>query len=212
MPTGKRATIELFQKLIDFGRKHNIVIVNDNPYSFILNDNPISILNIERAKDIAIEMNSLSKSHNMPGWRIGMLASSPTFIQWILKVKSNIDSGQFRPLMLAAVEALKQDKEWYKNLNAIYAKRRLIAEEIMTALGCHFDSKQSGLFLWGKIPDTADSSEQLSDNILYNAHVFITPGFIFGSNGERYIRISLCAKEDKMLEALKRIKQLISKH
>lgn len=212
MPTGKRATIELFQKLIDFGRKHNIVIVNDNPYSFILNDNPISILNIEGAKYIAIEMNSLSKSHNMPGWRIGMLASNPTFIQWILKVKSNIDSGQFRPLMLAAVEALKQDKDWYKNLNAIYAKRRLIAEEIMTVLGCHFDSKQSGLFLWGKIPDTADSSEQLSDNILYNAHVFITPGFIFGSNGERYIRISLCAKEDKMLEALKRIKQLISKH
>ena len=148
----------------------------------------------------------------MPGWRIGMLASNPTFIQWILKVKSNIDSGQFRPMMLAAVEALKQDKEWYKNLNAIYAKRRLIAEEIMTALGCHFDSKQSGLFLWGKIPDTVDSSEQLADNILYNAHVFITPGFIFGSNGERYIRISLCAKEDKMLEALKRIKQLISKH
>lgn len=212
MPTGKRATIELFQKLIDFGRKHNIVIVNDNPYSFILNDNPISILNIEGAKDIAIEMNSLSKSHNMPGWRIGMLASNPTFIQWILKVKSNIDSGQFRPLMLAAVEALRQNKEWYESLNAIYAKRRLIAEEIMTALGCHFDSKQSGLFLWGKIPDTADSSEQLADNILYNAHVFITPGFIFGSNGERYIRISLCAKEDKMLEALKRIKQLISKH
>ena len=212
MPTGKRATIELFQKLIDFGRKHNIVIVNDNPYSFILNDNPISILNIEGAKYIAIEMNSLSKSHNMPGWRIGMLASNPTFIQWILKVKSNIDSGQFRPLMLAAVEALKQDKDWYKNLNAIYAKRRLIAEEIMTVLGCHFDSKQSGLFLWGKIPDTADSSEQLADNILYNAHVFITPGFIFGSNGERYIRISLCAKEEKMLEALKRIKQLISKH
>lgn len=212
MPTGKRATIELFQKLIDFGRKHNIVIVNDNPYSFILNDNPISILNIEGAKYIAIEMNSLSKSHNMPGWRIGMLASNPTFIQWILKVKSNIDSGQFRPMMLAAVEALKQGKEWYKNLNTIYAKRRLIAEEIMTVLGCHFDSKQSGLFLWGKIPDTADSSEQLADNILYNAHVFITPGFIFGSNGERYIRISLCAKEDKMLEALKRIKQLISKH
>ena len=212
MPTGKRATIELFQKLIDFGRKHNIVIVNDNPYSFILNDNPISILNIEGAKYIAIEMNSLSKSHNMPGWRIGMLASNPTFIQWILKVKSNIDSGQFRPLMLAAVEALRQNKEWYESLNAIYAKRRLIAEKIMTVLGCHFDSKQSGLFLWGKIPDTADSSEQLADNILYNAHVFITPGFIFGSNGERYIRISLCAKEDKMLEALKRIKQLISKH
>ena len=211
MPTGKRASMELFQKLINFGRKHNIVIVNDNPYSFILNDNPISILNIEGAKDIAIEMNSLSKSHNMPGWRIGMLASNPTFIQWILKVKSNIDSGQFRPMMLAAVEALRQGKEWYENVNATYAKRRLIAEEIMNVLGCRFDPEQSGLFLWGRIPDTAIGSEQLADNILYNARVFITPGFIFGSNGERYIRISLCAKEDKMFEALERIKQLINK-
>lgn len=211
MPTGKRASMELFKKLIDFGRKHNIVIVNDNPYSFILNDNPLSILNVEGAKDIAIEMNSLSKSHNMPGWRIGMLASNPTFIQWILKVKSNIDSGQFRPMMLAAVEALKQGKDWYDDINATYAKRRHIAEEIMTVLGCKFDLEQSGLFLWGRIPDTVESSEQLADNILYNARVFITPGFIFGSNGERYIRISLCAKEDKMLEALERIKQLINK-
>lgn len=211
MPTGKRASLELFKKLVNFGRKHNIVIVNDNPYSFILNDTPLSIFNIEGAKDIAIEMNSLSKSHNMPGWRIGMIASNPTFIQWILKVKSNIDSGQFRPMMKAAVEALKQDKEWYTQINTTYAKRRLIAEEIMNTLGCHFDPAQSGLFLWGRIPESEESSEALADNILYNARVFITPGFIFGSNGNRYIRISLCAKEDKMQEALNRIKQMINK-
>lgn len=210
MPTGKRASLELFQKLVDFGRKHNIVIVNDNPYSFILNDKPLSIFNIEGAKDIAIEMNSLSKSHNMPGWRIGMLASNPTFIQWILKVKSNIDSGQFRPMMKAAIEALKQGQEWYDNVNSTYAKRRLIAEEIMNTLGCHFDPEQSGLFLWGRIPNDAASSEALADNILYNARVFITPGFIFGSNGDRYIRISLCATEEKMNEALNRIKQLVN--
>ena len=211
MPTGKRASLELFQKLVNFGRKHNIVIVNDNPYSFILNDTPLSIFNIEGAKDIAIEMNSLSKSHNMPGWRIGMLASNPTFIQWILKVKSNIDSGQFRPMMKAAIEALNQGPEWYHEVNATYAKRRLIAEEIMNTLNCHFDPAQSGLFLWGRIPKNAIGSEALADDILYNARVFITPGFIFGSNGERYIRISLCATEDKMLEALNRIKQLINK-
>lgn len=210
MPTGRKASINLFKKLIDFGRKHNIVIVNDNPYSFILNDQPLSILSIEGAKDIAIEMNSLSKSHNMPGWRIGMLASNPTFIQWILKVKSNIDSGQFRPMMKAAVKALEQGKEWYDEVNKTYAKRRLIAEEIMNTLGYHFDKTQSGLFLWGRIPDNEESSEALADRILYNASVFITPGFIFGSNGNRYVRISLCAKEEKMQEALQRIKQMIN--
>ena len=210
MPTGKRASLELFKKLVDFGRKHNIVIVNDNPYSFILNDKPLSIFNIEGAKDIAIEMNSLRKSQTMPGWRLGMLASHPTFIQWILKVKSNIDSGQFRPMMKAAIEALKQGQEWYDDVNSTYAKRRLIAEEIMNTLGCHFDPKQSGLFLWGRIPNDAASSEALADDILYNARVFITPGFIFGSNGDRYIRISLCATEEKMNEALNRIKQLVN--
>lgn len=210
MPTGRKASINLFKKLIDFGRKHNIVIVNDNPYSFILNDQPLSILSIEGAKEIAIEMNSLSKSHNMPGWRIGMLASNPTFIQWILKVKSNIDSGQFRPMMKAAVKALEQGKEWYDEVNKTYAKRRLIAEEIMNTLGCHFDKTQSGLFLWGRIPDNEESSEALADRILYNASVFITPGFIFGSNGNRYVRISLCAKDEKMQEALQRIKQMIN--
>ena len=211
MPTGKRASMVLFEKLIAFGRKHNIVIVNDNPYSFILNDNPLSIFNVEGAKDIAIEMNSLSKSHNMPGWRIGMIASNPTFIQWILKVKSNIDSGQFRPMMKAAIKALNQGKEWYDNVNATYAKRRLIAEKIMHQLGCRFDPQQSGLFLWGRIPEHISNSEALADDILYNARVFLTPGFIFGSNGERYIRISLCATEEKMTEALKRITQLINK-
>lgn len=208
MPTGTPATIELFEQLVAFGKKHNIVIVNDNPYSFILNDKPISILSVEGAKNIAIEMNSLSKSHNMAGWRMGMLASNRQFIEWILKVKSNIDSGQFKPSMEAAVEALGCDKEWYEILNKVYAERRKIAERIMEALGCEFDTSQKGLFLWGKIPQTAESSEKFADKILYEARVFLTPGFIFGSNGERYIRISLCAKEDKMEEALSRIKKI----
>lgn len=210
MPTGKCASQSLFARLVDFGKRHNIVIVNDNPYSFILNDNPLSILSVPGAKDIAIEMNSLSKSHNMPGWRVGMIAANPQFIQWILKVKSNIDSGQFKPLMLAASKALECDKEWYDDVNKTYASRRLIAEDIMRALGCHFDPAQRGLFLWGRIPDQYEGSEQLADRILYEAGVFLTPGFIFGSNGNRYIRISLCATNEKMLEALQRIKKLMN--
>ena len=210
MPTGKCASQSLFARLVDFGKRHNIVIVNDNPYSFILNDKPLSILSIPGAKDIAIEMNSLSKSHNMPGWRVGMIAANPQFIQWILKVKSNIDSGQFKPLMLAASKALECNKEWYDEVNKTYASRRLIAEDIMRALGCHFDPAQRGLFLWGRIPDQYEGSEQLADRILYEAGVFLTPGFIFGSNGNRYIRISLCATNEKMLEALQRIKKLMN--
>ena len=210
MPTGKCASQSIFARLVDFGKRHNIVIVNDNPYSFILNDNPLSILSIPGAKDIAIEMNSLSKSHNMPGWRVGMIAANPQFIQWILKVKSNIDSGQFKPLMLAASKALECDKEWYDDVNKTYASRRLIAEDIMHTLGCHFDPAQRGLFLWGRIPDQYEGSEQLADRILYEAGVFLTPGFIFGSNGNRYIRISLCATNEKMLEALQRIKKLMN--
>ena len=209
MPTGAPATHELYEKIVDFGRRHNILIVNDNPYSFILNDNPISMLSVEGAKDVVIEMNSLSKSHNMAGWRMAMLASNAQFVEWVLKVKSNIDSGQFRPAMLAAVEALKCDSDWFDELNAVYARRRRVAERIMDALGCTFDPRQRGLFLWGKIPDAAESSEKFADNILYSARVFITPGFIFGSNGERFIRISLCATEEKMEEALTRIKQTI---
>lgn len=208
MPTGTPATLELFQKIIDFGRRHNIVIAHDNPYSFILNDNPMSLLQIEGARDIAIEMNSLSKSHNMAGWRLGMLASNPTFINWILKVKSNIDSGQFKPLMLAAVKALNADAEWYQTLNEVYRSRRAVAEKIMLALGCTFAPSQRGLFLWGRIPDDVPSSEALADNILYNARVFITPGFIFGSNGNRYVRISLCATEENMRRALDRINNM----
>ena len=208
MPTGTPATLDLYQKIIDFGRRHNIVIVNDNPYSFILNDKPMSILQIEGAKDIAIEMNSMSKSHNMAGWRVGMLASNPTFINWILKVKSNIDSGQFKPVMLAAVKALEADKDWYTTLNNLYRSRRNVAEEIMTELGCTFNPSQRGLFLWGRIPDSIASSKTLADKVLYDARVFITPGFIFGSNGDRYIRISLCATEDNMRRALNRIREM----
>ena len=208
MPTGTPATLDLYQKIIDFGRRHNIVIVNDNPYSFILNDKPMSILQIDGAKDIAIEMNSMSKSHNMAGWRVGMLASNPTFINWILKVKSNIDSGQFKPVMLAAVKALEADKDWYTTLNNLYRSRRNVAEEIMTELGCTFNPSQRGLFLWGRIPDSIASSETLADKVLYDARVFITPGFIFGSNGDRYIRISLCATEENMRRALNRIREM----
>lgn len=211
MPTGAPATMDLFQKVVEFGKKHNIVIVNDNPYSFILNDNPISILSVDGAKDIAIEMNSLSKSHNMAGWRMGMLASNPKFVEWILKVKSNIDSGQFRPAMMAAVEALSCDADWYADLNNAYSSRRKIAENIMEELGCDFDHSQKGLFLWGRIPDSAESSEAFADKILYEAGVFVTPGFIFGSNGERYVRISLCATNERMNEALTRIKNLKQK-
>lgn len=208
MPTGTPATKDLFEKVIAFGRKHNILIVNDNPYSFILNDNPVSLLSVEGAKDVAIEMNSLSKSHNMAGWRIGMLASNPEFIRYILKVKSNIDSGQFKPMMLAAIKALQADSAWYMDLNRVYSDRRKVAERIMTELGCTFDPTQKGLFLWGRIPEDARSSEEFADRILYDARVFITPGFIFGSNGERYIRISLCATEDNLRRALGRIKEL----
>lgn len=206
MPTGTQATTELFEKLIDFGRRHGIVIVHDNPYSFILNDRPMSILTVEGAKEVAIEMNSLSKSHNMAGWRMAMIASNPQFVEWVLKVKSNIDSGQFRPMQKAAVEALALGPEWYKELNEVYASRRKVAEEIMTELGCTFDPAQRGLFLWGRIPESEAGSETLADAVLYGARVFITPGFIFGSNGERYIRISLCATEENMRRALGRIR------
>lgn len=211
MPTGTPASLELFEKIVAFGKKHNIVIAHDNPYSFILNEKPLSLLQVDGARDIAIEMNSMSKSHNMAGWRVGMLASNPTFINWILKVKSNIDSGQFKPLMLAAVKGLEADKDWYDEVNATYASRRKVAEEIMSALNCTFDPRQKGLFLWGRIPDDEASSESLADRVLYEGRVFITPGFIFGSNGNRYIRISLCATEENMRKALDRINKMNNK-
>lgn len=205
MPTGTPATEELHRKLIEFGRKHDIVIVHDNPYSFILNPEPRSIMQIEGAKDIAIEMNSLSKSHNMPGWRMAMTCSNADFINWIVKVKSNIDSGQYLPMMRAAEKALSLGQDWIDSVNAVYAKRRKIAEEIMSALHCEFDPGQRGLFLWGRIPDEVEDVELFCDKILYTARVFVTPGFIFGSNGNRYLRISLCADEEKLKEALWRV-------
>lgn len=208
MPTGARARRETFERAIDFGRRHGIVIVHDNPYSFILNREPMSIMSVPGAKEIAIELNSLSKSHNMPGWRVGVAVSNPTFLSWILRIKSNIDSGQFKPLMLAAAKALDEGQDWHDALNEVYASRRIIAEKIMTELGCVFDPSQSGLFLWGRISDPDVTSQQLADRILDEARVFITPGFIFGHNGDRYIRISLCAPEDKLNEALKRINSL----
>ena len=206
MPTGTRADRKVMERIVRFGKKHGIVIAHDNPYSFILNDNPMSILSIEGAKDIAIELNSLSKSHNMAGWRVGMAASNPTFIEWVLKVKSNIDSGQFKPVMKAAAKALSAGKDWYVELNRVYASRRRVAEEIMSALGCSVDSNQVGLFVWGRLPESEKTAEEFADRVLHDNHVFITPGFIFGSQGERYVRISLCATEERMLQALSRIK------
>lgn len=206
MPTGREADMETFRKIIDFGKKHGIVIAHDNPYSFILNKEPKSILQVEGAKEIAIEMNSLSKSHNMAGWRVAMAASNPTFISWIFKVKSNIDSGQFKPVMLAATKALKLEKDWYEQLYNVYSERRKIAEDIMKELECTYDPAQRGLFLWGKVADTIPSGEWLADELFYKAKVFVTPGFIFGKNGDRYIRISLCATPEKLNESLQRIK------
>ncbi len=208
MPTGANASMELFEKLVAFGKKHQIVIVNDNPYSFILNPEKLSIFNVAGAKDICIELNSMSKSHNMAGWRMAMLAANEQFVSWILKVKSNVDSGMFKPMMLAAVQALKNPQEWHDAINAVYAKRRAIAYRIMDALQCTYDESQVGMFVWGKIPEGYKDSRALADKVLYDAHVFLTPGFIFGGKGNNYIRLSLCAQEDLMEEALLRIKQL----
>ena len=210
MPTGGAARMETYVRLVAFAKRHGIVVVNDNPYSFILNEKPLSLLQVPGAKDCCIEFNSMSKSHNMPGWRVGMCCTNATFISWILKIKSNIDSGTFRGIQLAAAEALQNnDTEWHHEANInTYLRRRQIAEEIMTTLGCTFDKNQVGMFLWGKIPDEYQNVEDLTERVLHEARVFITPGFIFGSNGERYIRISLCAKDDKIREALRRIKVL----
>lgn len=207
MPTGGDARMETYRKLVDFARRHGIVVVNDNPYSFILNEHPLSLLQVEGAKDCCIELNSMSKGYNMPGWRVGMCVSNPQFISWILKIKSNIDSGTFRGLQLAAAEALTTNtEEWHREYNInVYRRRREIAERIMQALGCTYDDSQVGMFLWGKIADKYANAEQLTERVLHEARVFITPGFIFGSNGERYVRISLCAQDDKMQEALRRI-------
>ena len=209
MPTGGNARRETYERLVQFAQQHGIVVVNDNPYSFILNEEPLSLLQVPGAKECCIELNSMSKSHNMPGWRVGLCATNAQFISWILKVKSNIDSGTFRGLQLAAAEAYRNSADWHRSANIeIYARRRHYAEQIMKVLGCSYDDKQVGMFLWGKIPAAYTNAEELTERVLHEACVFITPGFIFGSNGERYIRISLCAKEEKIQEALKRIEKV----
>lgn len=210
MPTGATAQRATFERLVAFGRKHGIVIINDNPYSLILNDQPLSLLQVEGAKECCLEFNSMSKSHNMPGWRVGLVAGKAEFISWLLKVKSNIDSGTFRALQLAAAEAYNNNTpEWQYEANiGVYSRRRALAEEIMRLLQCEFDPTQVGLFLWGRIPEHIDTAETLTEHVLQQAHVFLTPGFIFGSNGSRYIRISLCASEARLAEAIERLKAL----
>ena len=208
MPTGGNATPALYERIVDFGRRHGILICNDNPYSFILNEHPLSILAVPGAKEICIELNSMSKAHNMPGWRMAMLASNAQFVQWVLKVNSNIESGQFKPMQYAAAKALQADKSWYDGMNKVYRSRRDLAGQIMQALGCTYDEQQVGMFLWGRIPDSAESAEAIANKVLYEARVFLTPGFIFGSRGERYIRISLCCKNEALQEALNRVKAL----
>lgn len=209
MPTGAPAQRATFERLVDFAHRRHIVVVNDNPYAFILGKEHLSILQIPGAKDCCIEFNSMSKSHNMPGWRVGLLASNTQFVEWIIKVKSNIDSGTFRAIQLAAATAFDNDEAWHTQYNiAVYARRRVIAEQIMAALECTFDPQQVGMFLWGRIPEGIDHVETLTERVLHEARVFLTPGFIFGSNGERYIRISLCAHEDQLQEALCRIQAL----
>lgn len=206
MPTGASASEQLYDRLVDFGKRHGILICNDNPYSFILNDNPISILARPGAKDCCLELNSLSKAHNMAGWRIGMVAAEENIIKEILKVKSQMDSGMFKPLQLAAVQALAQGSEWFTQLNEEYRRRRELASEIFDIIGAEYDRNSSGMFLWGKV---GQSGREVSDKLLYEAGVFITPGFIFGKNGENYIRISLCAKPEVLKLAAGKIKVVI---
>jgi LL-diaminopimelate aminotransferase len=208
MPSGASGSKEMFENLVAFAHKHNILLCNDNPYSFILNHNHLSLLSIDGAKEVALELNSMSKSHNMAGWRIGMVAGHKEYISNIVKVKSNMDSGMFQPLQLAAVEALNSPDDWYTSNNKIYGQRRKLVEIIMNKLNCTFDATQTGLFVWGKIPSEYSSGEELTEEILHKAHVFITPGMVFGEQGNEYIRISLCANEQILSRATERISAL----
>ena len=206
MPTGQLPTKKLFEQLVTFAKKHSILLVHDNPYSFILNDVPMSILSVDGAMEVAIELNSLSKSHNMAGWRIGMLAGAKERIDEVLRFKSNMDSGMFLPVQLAAAKALELGEEWHTEVNNIYRKRREKVIELLNLLHCNFDNKQAGLFMWAAIPATYKNGYELSDKILHQSNVFITPGGIFGSAGDQYIRISLCSSVEKITEAIERIK------
>lgn len=206
MPTGAAASRQLYDRLVDFGRRHSILICNDNPYSFILNDRPLSILASPGARECCLELNSLSKAHNMAGWRIGMVSAEPDVIAQILKVKSQMDSGMFKPLQMAAVQALSQGPEWFGQLNEEYRRRRVLAGKIFDLIGAEYDRNSSGMFLWGKV---LGKGADVSDKLLYEAGVFITPGFIFGKNGEQYVRISLCAKPEVLKKAADRISAVL---
>lgn len=208
MPTGGKADISFFECLIAFAKKHEILVVNDNPYSFILNDNPMSILSIEGAKEVALELNSLSKSHNMAGWRMGVLTGNSEYIQTILRFKSNMDSGMFKPMQLAAVQALKLDKKWFKKLNSTYKKRQQKVHHLFDILGCTYDTNAGGMFVWAKIPSNFKNGFEMTDYILEQTGVFITPGGIFGSNGDQYIRASLCSPIEILEEAIAKIEQI----
>lgn len=205
MPTGQPASMDIFEKLVAFAKKHQILLIHDNPYSFILNDKPISLLSVPGAMDVAIELNSLSKSHNMAGWRVGMLLGNAERINEILRFKSNMDSGMFKPLQLAAVKALSLGKDWHDSVNKIYAERRGKVYELLDTLGCQYSKEQVGMFMWAKIPNRYRDCYEMADDILYNKNVFITPGGIFGKEGEKYIRVSLCGNIDRFEEAIRRI-------
>jgi LL-diaminopimelate aminotransferase len=206
MPTGQLPSNELFKKIVAFGKKHNILIIHDNPYSFILNENPASLLSIEGAMDCVIELNSLSKSHNMAGWRIGMLCGVKERIEEVLRFKSNMDSGMFLPLQLAAAKALDLGKEWQEEVTVVYRARREKVFALLDLLECDYSKEQAGLFVWAAIPKSYKDGYVLSDDILYNANVFITPGGIFGTAGNKYVRVSLCSTEQKIDEAIGRIR------
>jgi LL-diaminopimelate aminotransferase len=204
MPTGAAGSIKLFEKLISFAKKHNILLINDNPYSFVLNDNPISLLQVEGAKEVALELNSLSKTYNMSGWRVGMVVGKKEFLDAVLKVKSNMDSGMFYGIQKGAIEALKLEKSWFEEQNSIYKRRRDLVFQLADKINCKYDVKSVGMFVWAKLPSGAKDAETFVNDLLYEKDLFITPGTIFGSNGEGYIRFSLCINEEKIEEAIKR--------
>jgi aspartate/methionine/tyrosine aminotransferase len=208
MPTGQLPDKKVFEDIIAFGKKHNILIVHDNPYSFILNDKPMSILSVDGAKDVAIELNSLSKSHNMAGWRVGVLCGSEEKLNEVLRFKSNMDSGMFLPVQLAAAKALELGKEWHDGLNEVYARRRALVSELLTAIECKAAPNQAGMFVWAAIPADYKDGFELSDELLYGSNVFITPGGIFGSAGNHYVRVSLCSTEEKLKQAIERVQKV----
>ncbi|MGZ5255437.1 MAG: pyridoxal phosphate-dependent aminotransferase, partial [Flavitalea sp.] len=208
MPTGTLPTKELFERIVAFGKKFDILIIHDNPYSFILNDNPMSLLSVEGSKDVVIELNSLSKSHNMAGWRVGMLVGGKDKIDEVLRFKSNMDSGMFLPLQLASAEALKLDHNWHDELNKIYSERREKVFELLDLLECEYSKEQVGMFVWAAIPSNYKDCYALSDEVLYEANVFITPGGIFGTAGEQFIRISLCSDVKNFEEAIRRVEKM----